>query len=716
MKVVEAAEGIAGAYAGKLLADQGAEVVKVERPGGDPMRRWSAATPDEPVEHGALYAYLNADKVVVESAPGLADVDVVLAGPEADALLGAGWRAGVAPGAVVVTVTPFGTDGPLATAPATEFTLQAWCGLLSACGTKDTPPLQMGSGPGAWASGATAALLALAGRRSGGAEVDVAMLEVMAVCLNNYPTLYRQFTGSSAAMSRGGDWPSVVRCKDGWIGLCIFTPQQWADFAAMIGRPDLEEDERLNSMGGRSKNRAFAEEVISPWLAEHTAEEIHELGALFRVPVALVGNGRSVPDMDHVRERGIFEGSRPRPPFRVTAGPATPVRPTPPPSPRPLEGVTVLDLTAFWAGPYATHLLATLGADVWKVESPTRPDGMRFATVVRPPDPNWLEYGPTFHGANPGKRSVAIDFSTPEGREQVLALAEHADVVVENFTPRVLGNAGLDWPDLLERRPDTILLRMPGFGLDGPWRNHPGFAQTMEQVSGMAWLTGLPEGEPICRSTIDPITGIHAAFAVLAALEHRARTGEGRLLEVPMLEVALNIAAEPVLTWSAYGHLLERQGNRGPRAVPQGIYACPGDERWVALAVETDEQWQALVGLVGWGDAYPTRAERRAAHDEIDARLGEWFAEQDRDAAVERLLAAGVPAAPVWDQIFQDELPQLVARGFMQAVEHPLAGTVHLPGIGARSDQLDLAYRAAAPTVGQHTAAVLGAVGVAEQR
>ncbi|MCU1376091.1 MAG: putative acyl-CoA transferase/carnitine dehydratase, partial [Actinomycetia bacterium] len=524
MRVLEAADGIAGGYAGKLLVDQGADVAKVERPAGDPLRWWSAATPDEPGT-GALFAFLAAGKAsVLDADVGWADV--VLAGPDADELLGAGWRAACRPDAVVVSVTPFGLDGPLAGQPADELTLQGWCGLLSACGTKDMPPTQIGNGTGAWATGATAALAVLAGRRAGGADIDVAALEVMAVCLNNYPSLYRQFTGQVAAMSRGGDWPSVVRCQDGWIGLCIFTAQQWSDFAVMIDRPELSDDERMSSMGGRSRNREFAESVIRPWLAEHTAAEIHELGGLFRVPVAFVGNGESVFGMDHVRQRRVLVPNsagfeQPRPPFLMASSPVAPIRPAPalgsgrlegepripaePGPSRPLAGITVLDLTAFWAGPYATHLLAALGADVLKVESPRRPDGMRFATVATPTDPDWLEYGPTFHGTNPGKRSVAIDFSTPSGREVLLDLVAKADVVVENFTPRVLANAGLDHDDLVARRPDVILLRMPGFGLDGPWRDHPGFAQTMEQVSGIGWLTGRPDGEPIVRSTIDPI-------------------------------------------------------------------------------------------------------------------------------------------------------------------------------------------------------------------
>jgi crotonobetainyl-CoA:carnitine CoA-transferase CaiB-like acyl-CoA transferase len=266
---------------------------------------------------------------------------------------------------------------------------------------------------------------------------------------------------------------------------------------------------------------------------------------------------------------------------------------------------------------------------------------------------------------------------------------------------------------------DIILLRMPAFGLDGPWRDRPGFAQTTEQVSGIAWMTGEAGGEALVRSTIDPIAGIHGAFAVLAALEERARTGVGQQIEMPMAEVAMNVAAEPIVTWSAYDTLLERDGDRGAPGAPQGVYACPGDEQWVALSITNDDEWQALVDELGDADwasdpELATGAGRRARHDELDARLAEWFATQDRDDTVARLLDAGVLAAPVWDQMIQDELPQLAERGFTQWLDHPIAGPVGYPGTGVRADTFDNSYRAPAPTVGQHTDDVLRELGLTD--
>jgi crotonobetainyl-CoA:carnitine CoA-transferase CaiB-like acyl-CoA transferase len=185
----------------------------------------------------------------------------------------------------------------------------------------------------------------------------------------------------------------------------------------------------------------------------------------------------------------------------------------------------------------------------------------------------------------------------------------------------------------------------------------------------------------------------------------------GQLVEVPMVEVALNVAAEQVITYTAYGHILQRQGNRGPGA-PQGVYRCAGEDQWAALAVETDAQWEALARVIGqppWAASreYTPRAGRRLHHDALDRELGTWFSDRDRDRVVEQLLEAGVPAAPVWNHMVLDELPRLVDTGFFQRLTHPVVGGVALPGIGLRSADVDFGYERPAPTLGQHTAAVL---------
>jgi crotonobetainyl-CoA:carnitine CoA-transferase CaiB-like acyl-CoA transferase len=778
LRVAEIGEGVAIGYAAKLLVDQGARVVKVERPGGDPLRHWNAADPDgPPPDPGALFAFLAAGKRSVTATAAsvervLAWADVVLLGPTADELH-AGWlleerEGSTEPGTPnVVRIVPFRVGGPFAGLPNNEFTLQAWCGIMSTNGYLDSPPLQLGIGPGAWSAGAAGALAAVgvaesAARTGRSTTVEVSILELMSLCLTNYPSLYREFLGRKPFARGRADYPLVVRCADGWIGLCLFTAQQWSDFAAMIGRDDLSGDERFQSIGGRVMHREEVRGIVDPWLADHTAAEIHELCQLFRIPVAFVGTGSSVLEMSHFRERGVFlenpAGFRqPRRPFRMSAVPDPPIGPAPAVGAdddvileerrrtadatgagadatgagadsadadaadasdasavdrRPLAGVRVLDLTAFWAGPITTHLLRALGADVVKIESHRRPDGMRTATSSRPDQPDWLERSPTFHAANPGKRSVTIDFSSEAGRELLLRLVERADVVVENFTPRVLDNARLTEDVLRARRPDVIVCRIPGYGLDGPWRDFSGWAYTMEQVSGYGWLNGEPDREPITNSTIDPITGYHAAFAICSALAHRRRTGEGQVVEVPMAEVALNVAADGIVTASAYGVTRVRAANRGPGAAPQGVYPCAGDDQWIAVSIEDDEQWAALVRSLGspmWAldRALASRAARREHHDEIDKALAHAFVDQPRDEVVARLLAAGVTCAPVWDSVDIDALSEIVAADFFTTLTHPTVGPVAYPGTGLRSPDFSLDPTRPAPCVGEHTAEVL---------
>jgi crotonobetainyl-CoA:carnitine CoA-transferase CaiB-like acyl-CoA transferase len=258
------------------------------------------------------------------------------------------------------------------------------------------------------------------------------------------------------------------------------------------------------------------------------------------------------------------------------------------------------------------------------------------------------------------------------------------------------------------------MVRMPGFGLDGPWRDRTGFAQTMEQASGMAWLTGFADDLPVIpRGPCDPLAGMHAVFALLAALEERRRSGVGRLVEVTMIEAALNVAAELVVEHEAYGARLMRAGNRGPVAAPQGVYSCSGAERWLALAVTDDAQWDTLVGVLGdppWaqGPDMATAAGRRRRHDEIDERLAEAFADLDLDDLVERLSAAGVSAERVVAPVWVLENPQLQARGFVEHVDHPVIGEHDFQSLPFRlATHAGPWFRTPSPSLGQHNQEVL---------
>ncbi|MCU1502289.1 MAG: frc 12, partial [Ilumatobacteraceae bacterium] len=386
----------------------------------------------------------------------------------------------------------------------------------------------------------------------------------------------------------------------------------------------------------------------------------------------------------------------------------------------PFEGLRVADFTSFWAGPFFAHVLGMFGADVIHVESTSRPDGARLMNHHSPTEPLWWEWSPYFQETNTNKRSLTLDMGSARGRELAHRLVAECDIVVENYSPRVMESWGLGWDDVRALRPDALMVRMPAFGLGGPWRDRTGFAMTMEQVSGMAWLTGFPEHAPgALFGPCDPSAGLHALVGLFAALDARRRTGDGRLIEVPMVANALNVAAEQVIERSAYGVLLQRNGNRGPAAAPQNCYATAdpvddlGQVRWVAIAVADDEQWRGLRGVLGepaWASspALDTAPGRHAQHAAIDRELGAWCARHRAHEIVEQLWSAGVPVAPVVHPSEQLGFEQLAARCFFEQVEHPVCGeSTHvtfpfrLPGCSGP------VHRRPAPTLGQHNDEVL---------
>jgi crotonobetainyl-CoA:carnitine CoA-transferase CaiB-like acyl-CoA transferase len=741
--VLELSNGIAASYCGKMFADAGADVVKIEAPQGDQVRGWSAGGPA-----GALFGYLAAGKRSVthhqktEITALLAGADIVLTD------LTDGWTlddiaAHTAPSAVVVAVTPFGTTGPYVEdrVAANEFILQALCGSIAGRGWPDDEPAQAGGRLGEWLAGTFAAAVAAAaarhaGRSGRGQTIDVSTYEAMVIAMN-LPAMSASVLGADSIMlQRSLELPSIVPTADGMVGFCTITAQQFQDFLVMMGRPDLVDDAELASMPGRIARRDEFLSMVTQWTQIRTTKEIVDLAVAFRIPVAPIGTPVTLPSLDHFAQRGVFVESelgvlQPRVPYRSDAMRTKPPgRPPnlgadngrvdwPPRSQRPhptdaaalpLSDIRVADFTAFWAGPVATQLLGALGADVIKIEGVRRPDGMRFSGGRPPSSDQWWEWGPVFLSSNNNKRGVTAELSTEAGRTVALDLIAASDLVIENFSPRVMGNFGLDWDAVAAANPRAVMVRMPAFGLDGPWRDRVGFAQTMEQVTGMAWMTGHADGPPIIpRGVCDPIAGLHAVFAAVAALVIRDRDGTGLHVESTMVESALNVAAEMLVEYSRNGIEMRRNGNRGFGAAPQGVYRCRGgNDEWVALAVMDNAARTSLVRLLGLPELGAAEAAWRERADEIDKLISDWTTRRTVTEAVTTLRAAGVAAAPVAAPASLLSDPQLLARGFWEAIDHPVAGSFLCTGMPfAFIGQSRRWIRRVAPLYGQHTNEVL---------
>jgi crotonobetainyl-CoA:carnitine CoA-transferase CaiB-like acyl-CoA transferase len=749
IRVVEWATEITGPYCTKLFADLGAEVIKIESPDGDPFRRRTFG--DGSVD-GALFNFLNAGKrsVVGTSLPDLealivsADVFVDSLGAgelDHEALLGR------APHLVIVALSAYGSTGPYRNRPSTEFTIQAESGTLALRGRPDQPPIQAGGRVFEWVMASYAAVAALGALRRvqlGGAGeiVDCSLLETCHLSASGFADLYHELAGRPplTVPARQVEIPSIEPTADGWVGFNTNTRQQFESFLAMIGRLDLLDDDPAWALATtRWERREEWNQIVREWTTRRSTDEIVALASDLRIPVSPVNNGQTVLDHPQFATRGVWgqyadsSFTHPLAPYRINGRRPTPtvsapslgemakvnahssIRTDADCAPAlPLEGVRILDATAWWAGPSSTHILAALGAEVIHLESTKHPDGARMAAAAFADQTQWWERSGMYLATNTNKRGLTLDLSSSEGRELFFGLVTRSDILVENFSPRVFDNFAITWEAVSEQNPRIVMVRMPAFGLDGPWRNNVGFAQTMEQMTGMAWVTGHEYDQPrIPRGPCDPLAGMHSAFAMLAALRQRDQTGQGSFIEVSMVESALNAAAEQVVEFTAYGNLISRLGNRSRDAAPQGLYQCVGTERWLAISVATDEQWRQLKSALcepDWADdpALDTHEGRVRAHDLIDKHLEEWAGHHDSSAAAELLVEFGVPAADLADARVGSMHPQLAARGFFENLDHPIVGCHHVPAMPFKYRSVDKWYRTSAPTLGQHNASVLG--------
>lgn len=777
IRVLECGETVAAAYAAKLLGHLGADVVKVEPPGGDSLRRRGPFPGREPhPEKGGFHLYLDQSKrsVVVDwSSPSdgrrfrelAAAADLVLASGaprilEERGLTYEALRA-LNPRLVVTTITPFGFAGPRRDWAATEIVELAAGGWLyispGALGDPSLPPLkpfgQQADFQGG-VHGAIASVAALLGRaKTGrGQHVDVS---VQAAIASNLEMNFMHWTYARRVASRLGQralgpW-GMLRLADGPLFLVCVEEDQWQRLVDYLGRPEWAEWEIFADRLLRARNADVLLPLLEEALGHLTCERAYEELQKRRIPCAPVFDMAMLLRSDHLAARGFFvevdhpDAGRlvyPGAPFQFSRTPWRPVRPAPrigehtvevleewrrprpqepegepresAGSPRaPLEGIRVADFCWVWAGPACTLQLAHLGAEVLRIEAPGRPEITRlippFADDV--PGPNRAGY---FNQYNQGKRSLGVNLKHPEGIEVAKRLVAVSDVVTENFSAGVMDRIGLGYEELRKIRPDLVMISFSGYGATGPKRNYIAYGPVQVPMIGLASLSGYPGKGPseVGISYGDPNAGMHAAFAVLAALEYRRRTGEGQYIDMSQWEAAIGLVAEGFMDYVMNGTQPPRQGNRDLLEAPQGVFRCAGEDEWVAIACWSDEQWKGLARGMGREDLatdprLSTARDRKREEEWLETLIADWTASRRSDEVVEILQAQGVPSYPVLSNQRLAEDPQLEAWGAFVDLHHPEVGVRRHIGPPWRFSDADVRVRRPAPLLYADTDAVL---------
>jgi crotonobetainyl-CoA:carnitine CoA-transferase CaiB-like acyl-CoA transferase len=765
LRVIDLADEKA-AFCSKLLADLGADVVKVEPPGGCPSRLSGPFVNNQPTADSSLsFLYHNSGKCSVtldlEERKDRQKLLQIVA--SSDALvesfrpgylegigLGYSGLSKINPGLVVASVTAFGQSGPYSQYKSSSLIAAACGGQMNACGRPGRPPLKpYGDQPYYTASllAACAILLALRCRElvGKGQHIDISLQEATASALEH--VLVQYFYDKTVPTRQGSlQWNAasdIFPCRDGHM-LLTFS-REWDTLVELLGSKNIAAglaDSAWRDADYRRQHIGDIQEIITSWTLLQDREEVFRLGQDMRFPWAAVNSIADVMDNEQLCERGYFVNAEhplkpgvfkvPRPVI-IFAGAAsgTPLHyqkrhcegepklraegvavsdeaicnrgfSNPPENSgahggSPLRGVRVLDFTWMMSGPYATRLLADFGAEVIKVQS------RLTATGAEQNDTGY------FANWNRNKPGITLDLSRVEARQLALELVAKSDLVMENFTPRVMDAWGLGYGDLKLVKPDIVMVSLSGFGHTGPWRNYAALGPTVQALSGLTQLTSYDDGYPdgIGFAYADHISGLYAALAALAALRRRDMTGQGAYVDISELEAACSMLGPALLDYSVNGHAAAPADNRAEwgQAAPHGCYRCKGEDRWCVIAVFSEEEWQSLCNVMGQPqlalqDKFNSRRSRLENAGELDALVETWTVNYTPREMMELLQSAGVPAAAVNDARDLADDPQLNERGFFVEMQHPVLGLARADGNPIRMSTTLPQYNKSAPLLG----------------
>lgn len=747
--VAEVSSSVAGAYAGRLLAAMGASVTYIAAETHSAAADEAAPLLDRWLTSGKTE--LNRDDPAVEAVLATASMVVVEIDPGheiADYAAELAERAAALPHRPIVVVLRHGVEGADAKAiPGTGLTVSAWSGMSWSMGYADAVPLSLPYDIGAYQGGihacaaGLAALIALPEdallRR-----VDVASRDVVAyftgMITANFIPYERKWAreGARPPQSAGVYPASIFPCKDGHVVLMCRSQKEWDIFVEGMGTPEWSRDDRFHDP--RVIARLHADEVdqhLNPWILERTQQELLDFGTRLGLPIAPVRTVREAIEEPQLFHRGYLgklgdDGlTVPTNPWQVYEVPDAPAKSDARPWPLSpescgstsnlLKGLRVLDLSWVWSGPLVTSVLADLGAEVIKIEhtdnmdsSRTRGRARRNGVEVEGPE---HEATPYFNQMNHGKLSVTMNLKEKRARALLLDLAEHCDVVVENMRPGAMRRLGLTYEALAERNPGVVLLSMSMAGQNGPLSSMKGYAGVMAAMSGLESLIGYDNDNivgSLAAAIGDPNASGHALNVLFAALYRRRETGKGAWIDLSQTEALMNVLPGPIIEGQLHDEMTP-PGNRHPRWAPHGHLPCAGDDRWAALAIRSNAEWDALVDLatgadLGGRENWSTAEGRLRDVAAVEEVLAAWTRTQDRDVLVRRLLDRGIAAAPVAS--FEDLITSdwKAERGLTAKVEHPYLGTTEVFLMPWRFDGQRPDVPTPGPLLGSSTEAVLG--------
>ena len=751
-----------GSLCGRILADLGMEIIKIEPPGGDPLRQLPPlirSSESDPLS--TTFTHLNAGKMSavldLRNESGRSEfrrlvktADVVIENFSTGELesLGLGYKdlATINPAIVLASITGFGQTGPKKDFAYTDLVILALSGYLHICGDPLLPPCKPPETQAYYFANLYAAvgvLAALYGREQSGQgdHVDVSMLETLATKEH----MIRVYANEGKILKRQGNQhghvvpAKIFRCRDGYVHLSV-SRQHWKRFLDVWSNhpAEMDQPEWVNDSFRRDHAEAI-NSAVETFTRKHTKEELTHLFQAEGLPCVAVNGPWGFTLDEHVQSRGlivsvdhadagtvkqpaapfIIDGSRPA----VGSVPAinswretehkqstwssmradTSLRRVPP-SNGPLEGIRIVSFDHVLAGPYGTTILAELGADVIKVES--RRGGMdTFRSVGTGDDPNlsarFLEF-------NRNKRSLTVNLKHSKGPKVLLDLVANSDAVLDNYSVDVMPRLGLAYDDLRKVKPDIINLRMPGLGCTGQKKHFSTVGTNIASFTGLTYLWNHAgnTNPPVGSQTVYPdyASGVMSAILIISAVLHCKREKKGAFIDLAQAEVAAYMIGASLIEALALERELDPIGNASLSAAPHGCYPCKGEDRWCAIVVETEAQWRGLAQVLdpemAQDQRFRTLADRLGHRDELNEIIGRWTREKDPYQVMDRLQRVGVPCGVVQNGADLISDSHLRERGFIVSVEDKRLGHVVLPSFPLKFANARLSHSWKYPELG----------------